>query len=229
MLPQQQQVQQPLRQPAVVAQPPIQQQQHRRRRHHTCALHDNLAAASGSLNSSSTSSSSVRRRSLRSAVVAAAAGGGPNKPRGPAWRPPAQPPQPPPQQQQRGPPSPPSIVDPASIDTDGLAGMFMSYAKQLQEAMQQQQQTGAGQPSPGANVVAKDLGFHPPGAEAPLLSGVNFHLKPNQLGLIIGRSGSGKTTLLQLLAGLSEQTSGDVFIHRCGCVVVMNCCGELHC
>lgn len=90
--------------------------------------------------------------------------------------------------------------------------MFMSYAKQMQQAMQQKQAPAG--PSPGANVVAKNLGFHPPGAEHPLLADVNFHLKPNQLGLIIGRSGSGKTTLLQLLAGLTEQTSGDVFIHR---------------
>jgi len=97
------------------------------------------------------------------------------------------------------------------MDPNGLAGMFMAYAMQLQEAMQQQQNAG---PSPGANVVVKNVGFHPPGAEAPLLDDVSFHLKPNQLGLIIGRSGSGKTTLLQLLAGLSEQTSGDIFIHR---------------
>jgi ABC-type multidrug transport system fused ATPase/permease subunit len=89
--------------------------------------------------------------------------------------------------------------------------MFMSYAKQIQESMQQPQQPAGA--APGANVVAKNIGFHPPGAEAPLLDSVNFHLKPNQLGLIIGRSGSGKTTL-QLLAGLTEQTSGDVFIHR---------------
>eukprot|EP00878_Enallax_costatus_P031595 GHUV01034556.1.p1 GENE.GHUV01034556.1~~GHUV01034556.1.p1 ORF type:complete len:197 (+),score=33.97 GHUV01034556.1:54-593(+) len=77
---------------------------------------------------------------------------------------------------------------------------------------QEQQQAAAG--STGANVLVKNLGFHPPGAEVPLLDNVSFHLKPNQLGLIIGRSGSGKTTLLQLLAGLSEQTAGQVFIHR---------------
>jgi ABC-type bacteriocin/lantibiotic exporter with double-glycine peptidase domain len=66
----------------------------------------------------------------------------------------------------------------------------------------------------GANVLVKDLCFHPPGTEQPLLDAVSFHLKPNQLGLVIGRSGSGKTTLLQLLAGLSEQTSGQIFLHR---------------
>lgn len=104
-------------------------------------------------------------------------------------------------------------IDPNSIDPNGLAGLFLAYAVQLQQAMaQEQQQTTAG--STGANVLVKNLGFHPPGAEAPLLDNVSFHLKPNQLGLIIGRSGSGKTTLLQLLAGLSEQTAGQVFIHR---------------
>lgn len=132
---------------------------------------------------------------------------GPARGRGPAWRPPKQQAQP----QQPPAPSPPAIIDPNNMDSEGLAGMFKSYAQQMQEALQQQRPAG---PSPGANVMVKGVGFHPPGAEDPLLQDVSFHLKPNQLGLIIGRSGSGKTTLLQLLAGLTEQTSGDVFIHR---------------
>eukprot|EP00775_Hariotina_reticulata_P001669 gene1669-2012_t len=80
---------------------------------------------------------------------------------------------------------------------------------------------GALAPS-GANVMVKDLCFHPPGAEQPLLDGVSFHLKPNQLGLVIGRSGSGKTTLLQLLAGLKErmQQAG-------GLLAVAGCVGLL--
>lgn len=139
--------------------------------------------------------------------IVAAKAAGPARGRGPAWRPPKQPPQP----QQPPAPSPPAIIDPSNIDSEGLAGMFKSYAQQMQEAMQQPRPAG---PSPGANVMVKGVGFHPPGAEDPLLEDVSFHLKPNQLGLIIGRSGSGKTTLLQLLAGLTEQTSGDVFIHR---------------
>lgn len=91
----------------------------------------------------------------------------------------------------------------------------MAYAMQLQQAAEQQQasdRSGGGQP--GGNVLANNLSFHPPGSEKPLLDNVSFNLKPNQLGLIIGRSGSGKTTLLQLLAGLSEQTAGQIFIHR---------------
>jgi energy-coupling factor transport system ATP-binding protein len=63
-------------------------------------------------------------------------------------------------------------------------------------------------------VLVKDLTFHPPGSEAPLLSGVNMTLSARSLNLIIGRSGSGKTTLLQLLAGLCEQTSGEIHIRK---------------
>lgn len=140
----------------------------------------------------------------RSTVVAAAGsqGGFPQQPRPPSIVPPTQ-----------INPSNLQNQDPNNIDPNGLAGLFMAYAMQLQQAMaQEQQQTAAG--SQGANVLVKSLGFHPPGAEQPLLDDVSFHLKPNQLGLIIGRSGSGKTTLLQLLAGLSEQTSGQIFIHR---------------
>lgn len=169
--------------------------------HCTCS-HFSTGPCQGYQSWASSNKQQCRPRSSVAAKAAGTTGG-----RGPAWRPP----KPQPQPQAPPAPSPPPIIDPNSIDSEGLAGMFMSYAKQLQEAMQQKQAAG---PVPGANVVAKGLGFHPPGAEHPLLADVSFHLKPNQLGLIIGRSGSGKTTLLQLLAGLSEQTSGDIFIHR---------------
>jgi len=94
-------------------------------------------------------------------------------------------------------------------DATGLAGLFITMMQQAMEAQNQQISS-----QPGANILLQDLGFHPPGAEKPLLSGVNLHLQANQLGLIIGRSGSGKTTLLQLLAGLSDQTGGSVYISR---------------
>ena len=101
-------------------------------------------------------------------------------------------------------------------DANALAGLFMAYAQQVQQQMAAAQAAAAAAQDNlrGANVLARGLEFHPPGAEAPLLSGVGFHLRSNQLGLVIGRSGSGKTTLLQVLAGLSEQTAGDVFVSR---------------
>jgi len=72
------------------------------------------------------------------------------------------------------------------------------------------QQAAAQHAAAPRGVTVRGLSFHPPGVEAPLLSDVNMELPPRSLSLIIGRSGSGKTTLLQLLAGLCEQTGGNV-------------------
>ncbi|EFJ41516.1 hypothetical protein VOLCADRAFT_77566 [Volvox carteri f. nagariensis] len=66
----------------------------------------------------------------------------------------------------------------------------------------------------GAEIRVEGIGFHPPGSEKPLLQDINMSLPANSLGLVMGRSGSGKTTLLQVLAGLTEQTSGHIRILR---------------
>jgi energy-coupling factor transporter ATP-binding protein EcfA2 len=96
-----------------------------------------------------------------------------------------------------------------------LIAMAVQMIQQAQAAAQAQaQQEGA--PAPGAHIAVRGVSFHPPGAERPLLRDVTFDLRPNQLGLVLGRSGSGKTTLLQLLAGLTDQTSGQVYIWRAG-------------
>lgn len=60
----------------------------------------------------------------------------------------------------------------------------------------------------------KDVQYRPPGTQINLLNGVSFSLPEKSFGLIFGQSGSGKTTLLQLLAGLSEPTSGSIYIQR---------------
>ncbi|OKH13195.1 ABC transporter ATP-binding protein [[Limnothrix rosea] IAM M-220] len=56
----------------------------------------------------------------------------------------------------------------------------------------------------------KDLYYHPAATSEPILKGVNLSLAPQELGMIVGPSGSGKTTLLEILAGLAEQTRGDI-------------------
>ena len=57
----------------------------------------------------------------------------------------------------------------------------------------------------------KNLAYHPPATPQPILKGINLELAPQELGLIVGPSGSGKTTLLEILAGLAEQTEGEIF------------------
>ncbi|KAG9445949.1 hypothetical protein H6P81_012077 [Aristolochia fimbriata] len=60
----------------------------------------------------------------------------------------------------------------------------------------------------------RDLSYRPPGTQQNLLNEVSLSLPEKSFGLIFGRSGSGKTTLLQILAGLSQPTSGYIHIQR---------------
>ncbi len=57
----------------------------------------------------------------------------------------------------------------------------------------------------------KNLIYHPPATEHPILQSINLELAPQELGLIIGPSGSGKSTLLEILAGLAEPTGGGIY------------------
>ena len=72
------------------------------------------------------------------------------------------------------------------------------------------------------------------GSPTALLTDVSLQLPANQLGLIYGRSGAGKTTLLQLLAGLTDTTSGRISLGsgatqtiRTCCCSVAYCCSQL--
>ena len=57
----------------------------------------------------------------------------------------------------------------------------------------------------------KNLTYHPPATQNPILKAINLQLKPQELGVIVGRSGSGKSTLLEILAGLAEPTEGNIY------------------
>ena len=57
----------------------------------------------------------------------------------------------------------------------------------------------------------KNLSYHPPATQNPILKEINLQLKPQELGVIVGRSGSGKSTLLEILAGLAEPTEGNIY------------------
>lgn len=56
----------------------------------------------------------------------------------------------------------------------------------------------------------RELSYHPTATPTPILKSINLELAPQQIGLVIGPSGSGKSTLLEVLAGLSENTSGRI-------------------
>ena len=58
----------------------------------------------------------------------------------------------------------------------------------------------------------RDVTFTYPGADAPVLSDINFSAAPGQTIGIIGSTGSGKTTLLNLIPRLMDATSGQILI-----------------
>jgi ATP-binding cassette subfamily B multidrug efflux pump len=58
----------------------------------------------------------------------------------------------------------------------------------------------------------RDVGFHYPGADAPVLCDVNLVARPREVTAIIGSTGSGKTTLLNLVPRLFDATDGQVLV-----------------
>ena len=61
-------------------------------------------------------------------------------------------------------------------------------------------------------VELRDVGIQYPGAEHPVLHGVNLLAQPGTTTAIIGSTGAGKTTLVTLLPRLVDATSGSVLV-----------------
>ncbi len=60
------------------------------------------------------------------------------------------------------------------------------------------------------HVQFKDVGFQFDDDTKPLLSHINFDIKPGETLAIIGKTGSGKSTLMNLMVRLLEPTSGTI-------------------
>ena len=58
----------------------------------------------------------------------------------------------------------------------------------------------------------RDVGFHYPGAEHPVLTGVSFATAPGQTTAIVGSTGAGKSTLVNLILRLFDSTEGTVLV-----------------
>ena len=58
----------------------------------------------------------------------------------------------------------------------------------------------------------RDVGFHYPGAEHPVLTGVSFSTAPGQTTAIVGSTGAGKSTIVNLILRLFDSTEGNVLV-----------------
>lgn len=61
-------------------------------------------------------------------------------------------------------------------------------------------------------VEFRDVEFHYPGADDPVLSGISFRAEPGTTTAIIGSTGSGKTTAVHLIPRLHDVTRGEVLL-----------------
>jgi ATP-binding cassette subfamily B protein len=58
----------------------------------------------------------------------------------------------------------------------------------------------------------RDVGFHYPGAETPVLTDINLVARPGEITAVIGSTGAGKTTLINLIPRLFDATGGTVLV-----------------
>ncbi len=63
-------------------------------------------------------------------------------------------------------------------------------------------------------ISLNDLSFKYPEASENVLSNINFKIEKNSKIAIIGPSGSGKSTLVDLILGLHQPTSGEIFVDK---------------
>lgn len=58
----------------------------------------------------------------------------------------------------------------------------------------------------------EDVEFAYPGADEPVLTGLNFELRPGQTTAVVGSTGSGKSTLVNLIPRLFDTTGGRILV-----------------
>jgi ATP-binding cassette subfamily B protein len=67
-------------------------------------------------------------------------------------------------------------------------------------------------PLPRDGIRFENVSFAYPGAESPVLAGVDLHVRPGSSLALVGENGSGKTTLIKLLTRLYRPTGGRILL-----------------
>jgi ATP-binding cassette subfamily B protein len=70
----------------------------------------------------------------------------------------------------------------------------------------------AGRPERAGVVEFRDVDFGYPGAQEPVLRGINLTFRPGRTTAIVGSTGAGKTTLVNLIPRLYDVTAGSVLV-----------------
>ncbi len=103
-----------------------------------------------------------------------------------------------------------------SASLAAIGGMYEDnlYLATLYEYLETPVNAAKGQaargPEPHDGIRFENVSFAYPGAESPVLSGVNLHVRPGSSLALVGENGSGKTTLIKLLTRLYRPTGGRI-------------------
>ncbi|MFC4335280.1 ABC transporter ATP-binding protein [Salininema proteolyticum] len=63
-----------------------------------------------------------------------------------------------------------------------------------------------------SGIALRDVSFSYPGAERPVLSGLDLDLPAGKVVALVGENGAGKTTVAKMLSGFLEPTGGEVLL-----------------
>ncbi|WP_326838349.1 ABC transporter ATP-binding protein [Halomonas sp. 328] len=105
-----------------------------------------------------------------------------------------------------------------SAGLTAIGGMYEDnlYLSNLYEYLEQPVEHDAGTLTagelPGDGIRLEGVAFTYPGAETPVLAGIDLHLRPGQSLALVGENGSGKTTLIKLLTRLYPPSAGRILL-----------------
>lgn len=98
------------------------------------------------------------------------------------------------------------MIPRAAASADRIQEVLMTPSSVVETQSPQSPATRTGK------IEFKNVEFRYPGAEQPVLSGINFTALPGQFTAIVGSTGSGKSTLINLIPRFIDPTQGEIRI-----------------
>ena len=97
---------------------------------------------------------------------------------------------------------------PRAMTSIGRINAILDYEPSVQDSG-----TDAGDMGPFRSLEFRDVSFHYPEADRPVLEHISFMTGPGETTAIIGSTGSGKSTLINLIPRIYDATDGQILIN----------------
>jgi ATP-binding cassette subfamily B protein len=97
---------------------------------------------------------------------------------------------------------------PRAMTSIGRINQVLDYEPSIQDSAAVEQTVGAFE-----SLEFRDVSFHYPEADRPVLKHISFVTRPGETTAIIGSTGSGKSTLVNLIPRIYDATEGEILIN----------------